>query len=206
MSAALISRNGIQHKLCDDLESSIYVLLWIALTFSEVSHPAQASMFLKSVLDSQPCGQHGDYSKPHFLVARLFLAEVKFLNRPLLDKLIYQLACLLGVRYILSDEENLKRESANTIKKAAIASGDADLWKAYYDTPAYCYDQGLLKLESHDATLDLFRSALDNRSEWPDDPPKRQDFGVITAQPIVKSGWCTAFENLSETEIEHEMR
>ena len=59
MSAALVSQTTQQHVLKDDLESLIYVLLWVALMCSETSNPEQAVLFLKTVLDQQPFGGLG---------------------------------------------------------------------------------------------------------------------------------------------------
>ena len=56
MSARLISNKPGQHDFCDDLESSIHVLLWMMLMYLEPSDPAQAQVFLMAVLDPQPLG------------------------------------------------------------------------------------------------------------------------------------------------------
>jgi hypothetical protein len=80
MSAALISQPAGQHRVKDNLESLIYVLLWVALMYSETSNPEQAVLFLKTVLDQQPFRNVGSFEKAHFLIARTFLHLVKFVN------------------------------------------------------------------------------------------------------------------------------
>ena len=100
MSAALVAQTTQQHGLRDDLESSIYVLLWVALTYSATSSPEHAVLFMKTVLEPPPVGQLGFFSKAHFLIARTFLKSVNFLGWPVLDKLIYELSTLFGTWYI----------------------------------------------------------------------------------------------------------
>jgi hypothetical protein len=85
MSAALISELMGQHGVRDDLESSIYVLLWVASMYSETSNLEQVALFVKTVLNQLPLGGVGPLSKRDFLIARTFLGLVKFLHQPALD-------------------------------------------------------------------------------------------------------------------------
>ena len=75
MSADLIDQmNGkhTTHTLEDDLESSIYVLMWMTLMYSETSDKSQVPSFLSGVLNPKPYGP-GGFSKADFLKARTFL-------------------------------------------------------------------------------------------------------------------------------------
>ena len=80
MSARLIGQMNGSHDLRDDLESSLYILLWMALMFSKCSNPGQVPLFLSRVLDPQPHGSIGGYGKADFLKGKTFLAQVKFPN------------------------------------------------------------------------------------------------------------------------------
>ena len=75
MSANLISQmNGkhTTHTLQDDLESSIYVLMWMTLMYSETSDKSQVPSFLSGVLNPTPYGVTGGFSKADFLKAQTF--------------------------------------------------------------------------------------------------------------------------------------
>ena len=111
MSTALISQPMGQHGLRDDLESSIYVLLWVALIYSETSNLNQAVLFVKTVLDQPPLGVVGPLRKRDFLIAKTFLALVKFLHRPALDRLIAELACVFGTRYVQAPSIEERRDA-----------------------------------------------------------------------------------------------
>ena len=78
MSAALINQKGVQHNFKDDIESSIYVLLWVILMYSEVSDRDRVPSFLSEVFDPQPHGPFGGYGKLDFLKGRSFLDDVQF--------------------------------------------------------------------------------------------------------------------------------
>ena len=57
MSSALIcNMTEHVHNFKDDLESSVYVLLWVALMYSEPSERDLVAAFLMNVLDPQPSG------------------------------------------------------------------------------------------------------------------------------------------------------
>jgi hypothetical protein len=69
---------GVQHDFKDDLESSVYVLLWVILMYSEVSDRDPVPMFLSNIFDPQPYGLNGGYGKADFLKGRTFLEHVNF--------------------------------------------------------------------------------------------------------------------------------
>jgi hypothetical protein len=189
MSAALISQPMGQHGLRDDLESAIYVLLWVALMYSETSDPDQAVLFVKTVLDQPPLGVVGPLSKRDFLIARTFLALVKFHHRPALDRLIDELACVFGTRYIQSPSAEQRRD-AKLIQE--LVSNRPQLSHLYYNTAAHIFDDRMSQLDSHEAIIKIFDDALSD-SNWPkNDPPSRQEPNVIESQAILKSGWRTS--------------
>ena len=156
---------------------------------SKVSNPAQASLFLKNTLDSQPFAETGDYGKAHFLAAGTVLMEIKFLDRPMLDKLIDHLASLFGVRY-RKQPTQAEKDLTENLKQAAEKSNEDILWAAYYATPFYVYENAMAKLKSHDETISIFEDALSIRSSWPDsDPPEIQDFHKLSSLQMIKTGW-----------------
>jgi hypothetical protein len=73
MSSRLINQPGVQHDFRDDLESSLYVLLWVVLMYSEVSDRDQVPLFLASVLDPQSYNNKGSFAKEDFLKGQSFL-------------------------------------------------------------------------------------------------------------------------------------
>lgn len=185
MSAALISRMGVQHDFRDDLESSVYVLLWVTLSYSEVSEKEFVRSILSSVFDPQPCGATGGYSKSDFLQARTFLRQVSFPNRPQLHKLIFELAQLFAVRYEpeLSKDE---REAAKTLK----SSDNPGLQNAYLTSRAYQYEERMSQLRNHSHTIELFDQALRDHSQWPtNDVAVKQFHPNPPSRPITKTGW-----------------
>lgn len=186
MSAALVAHYGVPHGLRDDLESSIYVLLWVALMYSQTSNPIQASLFLQTVLDHAPCGDTGSFNKAHFLIARTFLTNVKFIDRSALDHLIYQMACLFGTRYVAPPTEDEKR-AAETLRLRAM--DDPSLLESYHQTTASIYAERMESLEGHEATITLFETALSDPCWLEGDHPLEQDFKKIESQAIIKSGW-----------------
>jgi hypothetical protein len=66
MSARLIGKMGGSHDFRDDLKSSIYILLWVALMYSACSDREPVPAFLEGALDPQP-RSNGGYSKADFL-------------------------------------------------------------------------------------------------------------------------------------------
>jgi len=188
MSAMLIFDTSGPHGFIDDLESSIYVLLWTALMYSEdVSISDPVMPFLKSVLDPKCYNRSGGTAKEDFLKARSFLNRVKFPNRPALHKLICDLADLFRYRYLPAPDK-AQREIANRLQ---LMSNDdsslGDILKGHHCT---LYDHATHQLRDHAATIELFETALLN-PEWPiEDTPVRQEFEPNpSAEPYCKTGW-----------------
>ena len=78
MSTRLVAQLDGVHSFQDDLESTIYVLLWMILMYSETSDRDQVPMFLSGVLDPQPHRETGGFNKADFLKAQTFLQQVNF--------------------------------------------------------------------------------------------------------------------------------
>jgi hypothetical protein len=131
MSARLIGNMEGQHVLMDDLESSIYVLLWTALTFSECSDRAQVPSFMEHIINPQRHGNTGSFGKVDFLQARTFLKAVKFPHQPALDNLINQLAIMFLVRYKTKPDD---RKRAHAKKLLDLSAWDVSVVDIYYAT------------------------------------------------------------------------
>src|ERR1700678_4581090 len=189
MSARLIAQMVGSHDFRDDLESSIYVLLWVGLMYSECSNRAQVPSFMSTVLDPQPHGSTGGYGKADFLKGKTFLSKVKFPFRPALDTLLDKLADLFSVRY----------EEAPTEADRADSDGlrEPHLHSQYCKSLAVKYDRRIDELSSHDATIGLFETALSDRSQWPaNDRAEKQQIRVNKKssphQQLIKTGWSTS--------------
>jgi hypothetical protein len=191
MSARLIGNMEGQHVLMDDLESSIYFLLWTALTFLECSDKTQVPSFMEHVIDPQPHGNTGGFGKVDFLQARTFLKAVKFPHRPALDNLIDQLAIMFLVRYKTKPDD---RERAHAKKLLDLSTRDVSVIEIYYASRAYQYDKRTRSLDNSAATISLFNVALSDHSQWPsNDCAIKQPIFAKTLSPlqVIKTGWST---------------
>ncbi|KAH8981542.1 hypothetical protein EDB92DRAFT_1953009 [Lactarius akahatsu] len=173
MSANLIGRiNGV-HDFRDDLESSIYVILWVTSVYSETSDHDQAAALLASVLG--PSGRTGGYTKADFLQGTRFLRNVTFPHRPALHTLI---------------GESTPTEFINRSRLVQTSSGDTDLSHVVRDT---YYKLRMALLSSHSKTIDLFDNFLQDPSQWPpyDCAVKQTLFPNQQAKMVAKTDWNT---------------
>lgn len=194
MSAGLVSGYHVQHDFKDDLESSVYVLLWMTLMYSEVSDRNEVPAFLAAVLDPLSYGPRGGHCKEDFLKSRSFLKHVTFPHRPALHTLIDNLAQLFSIRYADKPSENEKQHTADLLSYIESSpTSPPSLLKAYVDSTSYVYHMRMSKLESHLPTIALFEEALSDRSNWPtNDSPVKQTFGQKrSSQPLTKTSWST---------------
>lgn len=165
MSAGLISQGGSVHNFLDDLESSIYVLLWVTVMYSEVSKPYHVPPFLSSTLNPQCYKDTGGVAKIDFLMARSFLKKVAFSDRPSLHKLINDLSELISYRYTEAPSERERAHYTWLTSPQAAAIGGTPAQIAE-DHICSRYDHAMSKLQDHTATIKLFNDAL-NDGEWP---------------------------------------
>ena len=197
MSANLISQmNGEKttHSIEDDLESSIYVLIWMTLMYSETSDKSQVPSFLSSVLDPKPYGPTGGFGKADFLKARTFLERVVFPGRSPLHRLITQLAELFAVQYETKPTDAQYANAKFLLENTAV-NPDPRFKEAYFETPVHLYEKRMDALKGYQHTIDLFNTALQDPASWPtDDYAVKQDFQSEPPPPqqVIKSGWDTA--------------
>jgi len=198
MSSALIcNMTKHVHDFKDDLESSVYVLLWVALMYSEASDRDLVAAFLMNVLDPQPSGTTGGSSKADFLQGRSFLKQVQFPGRPQLHHLIDELASLFAVRYeTMPNTAEVK--AAEEYLLYVKNNQNPVLWHMFVTNPVYTFKLRMSKLEDHAATIALFDEALADRSQWPvSDPGVKQTLLPRSPpQAMIKTDWHTTAEGL----------
>ena len=87
------------HTFVDDIESSLWVLMWILLMYLSSSNKDQAVLFLDHTLEPQTQNRQGGYNKADWLKGGMSSDKVFFDRWPALDGLIKQLTHLFGCRY-----------------------------------------------------------------------------------------------------------
>ena len=191
MSAKLISSPNAQHDFRDDLESSIYVLMWMTLMYSEVSERGQVEPFLSNTLNPPSYDDLAGFARQDFLKGQSFLQHVKFPGRPALHSLICNLADLFRFRYEPEPSEQLKQEYEVLQQLVSAEPTNKAVKAAYRKDPYRLYAEAITKLNDHTATIRLFGVALDHLSGWPvnDDPAKPAFEPESPADPVVKSSW-----------------
>lgn len=203
MSSKLISQPIWQHDFRDDLESSIYVLLWVTLMYSSCSDAGHVVPFMEGVLDPQPHGTRGGLGKADFLQGRSFLRQVDFPNRPTLHTLLDRMAHLFSVRYEAAPNAS-ERKRFEKLLMLAQKQPDEMADDVRDQSHVASYDQRVDALNGHEVTIELFNDALADRSQWPTaDHAVKQDIYALSNLPragsqTLKTGWSTSF-------IVHEM-
>lgn len=193
MSSKLVTGLYGVHNFQDDLESTIYVLLWMVLMYSETSDGDRVPTFLSGVLDPEPHMNNAGFGKADFLKARTFLQVVTFPQRPALHRLINQLAILFAVQYEHKPSD-AEEKTADVLKK----SNDAAVAEAYMTTVSYSYWTRIEQLKDHQHTIKLFDDALRDHTLWPanDNAVKqvfRKDSEPSHHRLVTKTGWDTSF-------------
>jgi hypothetical protein len=93
MSAHLVKNIHAIHGVEDDLESSLYVVLWTALMFKEsYMSSVDRTQFIMQVFDADPLVGSGGSAKSNWLVARTDFLRDLFVNCKPLDDVVLELA------------------------------------------------------------------------------------------------------------------
>ncbi|KAG2062209.1 hypothetical protein BDR06DRAFT_966038 [Suillus hirtellus] len=146
----------------DDLESSFYVVLWMALmykeTYMDIVH--QTSLTTQ-VFETNP----GSSSKADWLIGRSNLLNIMFVDCKLLNVHSDQYTWITDHQQMMFDKfwlayENAMREVPITQDLLIAAHG------IMTDSPVYKKEMGIKVLDSHDAVIDIFNKQLDLPS-WP---------------------------------------
>jgi hypothetical protein len=103
MSVALLQDNEKHNELEDDRESCLHVLTWTALRFTKhaISNNGTVMKFLRAFDEAYDDGNgvQGGGLKMKSLLSRDISEEVKFKDRPQLDRLVEKLTETFAVRY-----------------------------------------------------------------------------------------------------------
>jgi hypothetical protein len=185
MSAALVMKKDAPQTFVDDLESFLYVVLWVYLMYSAHSMTSsELTSFVQAVLDPDQYEGTGGSGKADFLQGRTVLKHLTFHNRPSLQPLINDLAVLFAVRY---EPEPSKEDMALLVAHAG---------EDYVDQfPASKYQKRMSNLKSHKHVIGLFHIALEDAGKWPTaDSPVKQELILRTDEKKkrTKTGWQLA--------------
>ena len=146
MSASLVMNNEAPHTFVDDLESVLYVIIWLALMYSSSSMTVeQRTAFVQGILDPKQYSGTGGTTKADFLKGRTVLQNIIFLDRPLLPGLLLNLATLFAVRYEMLPTNNPAMMAVLQIH----------------------YQQRTEQLESHEYVIKLISDTIQDPQLWP---------------------------------------
>jgi hypothetical protein len=170
MSAYLVEHKYAIHSVKDDLESSFYVVLWMALMYKETYMDiVRRTSLATQVFETNP----GSSSKADWLIGRSNLPNIMFVDCKPLDGLIHALAEFFSHRYTrITDHQQMifdkfRLAYENAMREVPITQ---DLLIAAHgimtDHPVYKKEMGMKVLDSHDTVIDIFNKQLD-LSGWP---------------------------------------
>lgn len=179
MSASLVGGNQTQDYR-DDLESSLYTLIWVAVMYLRCPEPAWVSSFLNTIFEPHPGIKVTD-AKEDFLKGRSFLKKKKFPGPPVLLRLAIDLAKLFATRYLTDEPSDTQTEDGNSSPSTTTSVSE--------------HGETTSRLNNHHAVIGLFNTALQDRSKWPnDDAAVRQDYRAskkVVNEPEIKTDWNT---------------
>ena len=181
MSAALVSAmfTPMTHMFVDNMESSLWVLMWIFLMYSLCSNNDQAVLFFDNTLEPRTRNRQGGYNKADWLNGGTFSNEVCFDGCPALDELIKWLMHLLVSRY----EPPLDKSDQEMLRNLHLMKeNDPQMFSSLKlkHHPIWSHAMHLESLSSHAATIDIYSSALgdgdiDIKAWGPPVPAQKQD-------------------------------
>jgi hypothetical protein len=162
MSAALVKNNDAPHTFVDDLESVLYVIIWLVLMYSPNSMAVeQRTAFVQGVLDPKQYLGTGGTTKADFLKGRTSLQDLIFQGRPLLPGLLVELATLFAVRYEI------------------LPTNNSPMFEAFRTH----FQQRMDHLKSHKHITKLISDAIQDTQKWPTDDAAVQ-------QRLLSSEWA----------------
>lgn len=193
MSAFLISHSHAIHRVEDDLESSLYVLLYTALKYtSTYMDIVDRTLLLTQVFD-------GGSSKEGWLMTRTNLPQDVFVGRKSLDNLVVELCVFFSHRYaqIPQEEKAALAHLRSVLLQAQTV--DETLYSAVQhfisESLAYKQEMGMKIIHLHDPVINIYNKHLQVPG-WPLDPAMEQP--VLLTKPavhmITKSVLCSRAE------------
>jgi hypothetical protein len=180
MSAHLVKNILAVHGVEDDLESSLYVVLWTALMYRESYMTiVDRTQFIVQIFDADPLVGSGGSAKSNWLVARTDFPQDIFVNCKQLDILVLELAQFFSHRYsvlpleahekLVKSQLSLKEilEEVGPVRTAAQQKIIDVAKSLLLESPAYQKEMGMRVLHSHKAVIDIYNKHLGS-SNWPD--------------------------------------
>ncbi|KAG1767305.1 hypothetical protein EV702DRAFT_1050408 [Suillus placidus] len=179
MSAHLVKNIKAVHAVEDDLESSLYVVLWATLIYKE-SHMdiVVRTQFIMQVFDADPLVGSGGSSKANFLIARTDFPQDVFVGCKRLDNIVIELAQFFLHRYSVilpEDQEELLQirlklkevlDEVGPVRTAAQQKMIDTTYKVMCKSPAYQKEVGMQILQPHDSVIDIYDKHL-GLPNWP---------------------------------------
>ena len=190
MSGKLILGGDHIHNFQDDLESTIYILVWVGVVYSK-TNKEQFSGVLDNVLDPRRSVAPDYTAKPDFLSGGNFFDIYKFSDRPCFDELLHSLAHLFAVRYETAPPK-LEYDRMEKLQ-ARINEADVDLRAILQETHdssrVVLYETRKAAFQDYDTTLAYFEEALEERSKWPRCDAAVKQYDKRLKRKNSKSGW-----------------
>ncbi|KJA18889.1 hypothetical protein HYPSUDRAFT_44723 [Hypholoma sublateritium FD-334 SS-4] len=171
MAGRLLEERDKFQNYCDDRESALWVLLWVALQYTPThggsGYDLATRMQMFDAVDQRiDGGVQGGGSKNYFLTNYSRLRAI-FTDRPVLNSLVDTLAETFAVRYAV-------KPSAEDVKNLEKFRAREDLAEFIPAATAYRYEQQVTKIHSEGWLVNTIRDHL-AQPGWPkDDPPSRQ--------------------------------
>ncbi|KAG1853458.1 hypothetical protein DFJ58DRAFT_660885 [Suillus subalutaceus] len=164
MSAHLVQNRDTKHDVKDDLESSLYVVLWVALmyTVTHLTAPVR-TLLIKDVFEVDELEGVGSTLKLAFLNSRLQFSKDVFVDCKPLNRLILALAELFVLRYTLITLEQQETYDGMCKYMEGIKPDAAEMVpltnfvKAH---PAYKLKIHMETLKSHDKIMEVYNFHL----------------------------------------------
>ncbi|KAG1797469.1 uncharacterized protein HD556DRAFT_1441030 [Suillus plorans] len=180
MSAHLVKNSFAVHAVKDDLESSLYVVLWTALKYREsYMSVIDRTQFILQIFDADPLVGTGGSAKSDWLVAGTYFPRDIFVGCKLLNNLVVKLAQFFSHRYSsVSPEaqESLVRlqlslqevlDEARSVCTAAQQKMIDVAQCCLLESSAYQKEIGMQILHSHEVIINIYDKHLGS-SGWPD--------------------------------------
>ncbi|KAG0697712.1 hypothetical protein DFH29DRAFT_878517 [Suillus ampliporus] len=162
MSAHLVKNSTAIHVVEDDLEWSLYIILWTAFMYKEsYMSIVDWTQFIMQVFDADPLVGSGGSTKLDWLVTRTYFLQDIFVSSKPLDNVVLELVQFFSHRYstIPLDEQESLAHLWLSLKDALDEGGFMQ------ESPVYKKEMQVLHL--HDHVIKIYNKHLES-SDWPD--------------------------------------
>ncbi|KAG1826420.1 hypothetical protein EV424DRAFT_1537521 [Suillus variegatus] len=180
------------HRVEDDLESSLYVLLWMALKYTRT----YMDIVDRTLLLTQVFNRGS--SKEGWLMMRTNLPDDVFVGRKSLDNLVIELCVFFLHRYTkIPDEEKATLANLRSVLQTQTMEGTlySAVQKFIVESLAHKQEMGMKILHLHDSVIDIYDKHLQVPG-WPQDPAVEQ-----AALPC-KLGGCMVTKSMLHSWVE----